>query len=59
MKAAKAYSKPAIDPVAQLLIEGGLSGLSTTGGGGTLANLAQAFKEPTGRLFQNIQAQRE
>jgi len=59
MEAAKAYSKPAIDPVAQLLIEGGLSGLSTTGGGGTLANLAKAFKEPTSRLFQNIQAQRE
>ena len=53
------YSQPAIDPVAQLLIQGGLRGMSTAGKGGTLANLASAFQEPTAQLFQNIQKQKE
>ena len=40
----KKYSTPAVDPIAQLLISGGLRGLSETGGGGTLGNLARAFE---------------
>lgn len=32
--------------VAKMLISGGLGGLSETGGGSTLANLAKAFKKP-------------
>ena len=31
----------------KLLITGGLRGMSQTGGGGTLGNLAKAFQEPT------------
>ena len=46
-----------VDPVAQFLIQGGLRGLSQTGGGGTLGNLAKAFEEPTQQLFTNIGAQ--
>ena len=52
------YAQPAIDPVSQLLIQGGLRGLSQTGGGGTLANLAMAFEQPTSQLFQNLQQQK-
>jgi len=52
------YAQPAIDPVSQLLIQGGLKGLSQTGGGGTLANLAMAFEQPTSQLFQNLQQQK-
>jgi hypothetical protein len=52
------YAQPAIDPVSQLLIQGGLKGLSQTGGGGTLANLAMAFEQPTSQLFQNLQRQK-
>jgi hypothetical protein len=54
----KKYAQPAIDPVSQLLIQGGLKGLSQTGGGGTLANLAMAFEQPTTQLFQNLQQQK-
>ena len=36
-KAREEFSKPAFDPVAQLLIQGGLSGFSQTGGGSTAA----------------------
>ena len=32
--------------IAKMLISGGLGGLSETGGGSTLANLARAFKKP-------------
>ena len=46
-----------VDPIAQFLIQGGLRGLSQTGGGGTLGNLAKAFEEPTQQLFTNIGAQ--
>ena len=46
-----------VDPVAQFLIQGGLRGLSQTGGGGTLGNLAKAFEEPTEKLFTNLGAQ--
>ena len=46
-----------VDPIAQFLIQGGLRGLSQTGGGGTLGNLAKAFEEPTQQLFTNLGAQ--
>ena len=45
-----------VDPVAKFLISGGLRGLSQTGGGGTLANLAKAFEAPTQQLFTDIEA---
>ena len=45
----KKYSTPAVDPIAQLLIQGGLRGLSETGGGGTLGNLARAFEPAVGQ----------
>ena len=53
------YSAPAIDPVNQLLIEGGLAGMSTAGKGGLFANLASAFEGPTKNLFKNLSAQRK
>ena len=53
------YSAPAIDPINQLLIEGGLRGMSTAGKGGVFANLASAFEEPTQNLFKNLSAQRK
>lgn len=53
------YSAPAIDPVNQLLIEGGLRGMSTAGKGGIFANLASAFEQPTQNLFKNLSAQRK
>ena len=46
------YSSPAIDPINQLLIEGGLRGMSTAGKGGTLANLASAFEAPVGQALK-------
>ena len=54
----KKYSTPAVDPVAQLLISGGLRGLSETGGGGTLANLARAFEPAVGQAFETMRSQR-
>ena len=54
----KKYSTPAVDPVAQLLIQGGLRGLSETGGGGTLANLARAFEPAVGQAFRSMEGQR-
>jgi hypothetical protein len=54
----KKYSTPAVDPVAQLLIQGGLRGLSETGGGGTLGNLARAFQPAVGQAFQSMEGQR-
>ena len=53
------YSAPAVDPIAQLLIQGGLSGMSTAGRGGTFANLAAAFQKPTAQLFENLAAQKK
>ena len=53
------YSAPAIDPINQLLIEGGLRGMSTAGKGGVFANLASAFEEPTQNLFKNLSAQKK
>jgi len=53
------YSTPPIDPVNQLLIEGGLRGMSTAGKGGVFANLASAFEEPTQNLFKNLAAQQK
>ena len=52
------FSEPAFDPVAQLLIQGGLRGLSQTGGGSTLGNLAKAFEEPTSEYFKAAQDRR-
>ena len=52
------YAQPAIDPISQLLIQGGLRGMSQTGAGGTLGNLAMAFEQPTAQLFQNLQRQK-
>ncbi len=52
------YAAPAVDPVGQLLIQGGLRGLSETGGGGTLANLARAFEPAVGQAFQTMGSQR-
>jgi hypothetical protein len=57
LEAYAAYPVQSVDPVAKLLISGGLRGLSQTGGGGTLGNLAKAFQEPTERLFEDIGAQ--
>ena len=54
----KKYSTPAVDPIAQLLIQGGLRGLSETGGGGTLGNLARAFEPAVGQAFQSMEGQR-
>tara|TARA_R100000995_G_scaffold84288_1_gene62512 strand:+ start:2507 stop:3295 length:789 start_codon:yes stop_codon:yes gene_type:complete len=60
--AAKAYREfiqespqAGIDPVAKLLISGGLRGLSETRGGSALANTALAFQEPTERLFSDLE----
>ena len=49
------YSKPAVDPLSKLLIQGGLRGLSETRGGGTLANMALAFEKPTEQLMSDLQ----
>jgi hypothetical protein len=54
----KKYSTPAVDPVAQLLISGGLRGLSETGAGGTLGNLARAFEPAVGQAFRSMEGQR-
>jgi len=51
----KKYSQPAMDPLSKLLIQGGLRGLSETRGGGTLANMALAFEEPTEQLMSDLQ----
>ena len=53
------YSAPAIDPINQLLIEGGIRGMKTAGQGGLFANLATAFEEPTKKLFKNLSTQRK
>ena len=45
----------AIDPVAQLLIQGGLGTLSERGGGSTIGNIARGFRDPTGQAFANLQ----
>jgi len=52
-----AYPVQTVDPVAKFLISGGLRGLSQTGGGGTLGNLAKAFEPATERLFEDIGTQ--
>ncbi len=48
-----------IDPIYQLLIQGGLRGMSTAGRGGTLANLAAAFEEPTSQYFAAQKARKD
>ena len=58
-EALEKFNKPAIDPIAQLLIQGGLRGMSTAGKGGTLANLASAFEEPTADYFKSLQAKKD
>jgi len=52
-------SAPAIDPINQLLIEGGLRGMKTAGQGGLFANLAAAFEQPTQNLFKNLNLKRK
>ena len=48
------FSEPAFDPIAQLLIQGGLNTMSQTGGGGLLGNVAKAFQAPTGQFFKDM-----
>ena len=48
------YPDKSIDPIAQLLIQGGLRSMSTTGGGGTFGNIAKAFEDPTTQLFKTL-----
>ena len=43
------------DLLTNVLIQGGLRGLSTAGKGGTLANLASAFEAPVGKALQQRQ----
>lgn len=57
-EALEKFNQPAIDPIAQLLIQGGLRGMSTAGKGGTLANLASAFEEPAADYFKSLQAKK-
>ena len=47
----KKYSTPAIDPIAQLLIQGGLRGFGETRGGNVAGNLALAFEPAVGQAF--------
>ena len=58
-EALKKFKEPAFDPVAQLLIQGGLKGFSQTGGGSTAANLAKAFEGPTADFFKTRQAKQD
>jgi len=58
-KALEQFNEPAFDPLAQLLIQGGLRGMSQTGGGSTLGNLAKAFEEPTADFFKARQAKKD
>jgi len=50
------YPDKSIDPLSQFLITGGLNLMSQRPTGGVLATAAEAFKQPTGQLFQNIGA---
>jgi len=50
------YPDKSIDPLSQFLIQGGLNLMSATPRGGTFATAAEAFKEPTAGLFQNLGA---
>tara|TARA_A100001391_G_scaffold183958_1_gene151535 strand:- start:833 stop:1561 length:729 start_codon:yes stop_codon:yes gene_type:complete len=43
------------DILTNLLIQGGLRGMSQTGGGSTLANLAKAFEKPTATALTQLQ----
>ena len=47
----KKYSTPAVDPIAQLLIQGGLRGFGETRGGNVAGNLALAFEPAVGQAF--------
>ena len=53
------YAQPAVDPVSQLLIQGGLRGMSQTGGGGLFGNLAMAFEPATAQFLENMQKQKD
>jgi hypothetical protein len=53
--AMESIGEGAIDPVAQLLIQGGLGTLSERGGGSTIGNIARGFRDPTGQAFANLQ----
>tara|TARA_R100001460_G_scaffold18817_2_gene39681 strand:- start:4512 stop:5363 length:852 start_codon:yes stop_codon:yes gene_type:complete len=58
-EAMKDFQQPAFDPLAQLLIQGGLRGLSETGGGSTLGNLAKAFQDPATQYFKDAQKRKD
>ena len=58
-EALKKYEEPAFYPVAQLLIQGGLRGMSQTGGGSVAANLAKAFEDPTAKFFESAQKRKD
>ena len=51
--AMESLGEGAIDPVAQLLIQGGLNTLSSRGGD-LLGNIAKGFEDPTGQAFANL-----
>ena len=50
----KKYSTPAVDPIAQLLIQGGLRGFGETRGGNVAGNLALAFEPAVGQAFDAV-----
>ena len=57
-RVAAQYPSSAIDPLSQFLIQGGLNLVSQPAtGGGTLADIATAVKEPTAGLFQGLAQQ--
>src|SRR5210317_2430778 len=59
MKVYEEYPVQSVDPLSQFLIQGGLNLLSATPRGGTLATAAEAFKQPTSSLFQDLASKRK
>ena len=52
MKLAQRGKTSGRDLLTNVLIQGGLRGISTAGKGGTLANLASAFEAPVGQALK-------
>ncbi len=48
-----------MDPLSQFLIQGGLSLMSQRPTGGILSTAAEAFKQPTADLFQDLASKRK
>jgi hypothetical protein len=48
-----------MDPLSQFLIQGGLSLMSQRPTGGILSTAAEAFKQPTAGLFQDLASKRK